>query len=124
MAVSPAFVAHVQDLLAPFAAVSVRRMFGGAGVFRDGLMFALIVADELYLKADAESRPAFEAVGSVPFSYETAKGTHVIGYWSLPPEAEDDPDRLRHWAGLAWEAALRARKPARKPRARHGTRPR
>ena len=43
------FVAHVIELMQPWAAVSARRMFGGHGLYRDGTFFALIVDDTLYV---------------------------------------------------------------------------
>lgn len=99
----------ITDLFEPFAPVTVRRMFGGQGIYRDGLMFALATGGDLYLKADASTRQHFEDAGSRPFVY-AAKGRAVeVGYWLLPAEALDDPDRLTLFAGLAWEAALRAR---------------
>lgn len=113
--------AWLKDLFQPFGPVSVRRMFGGAGIYRDGLMFALSAEGEVYLKADRECVELFERAGSRPFTFE-AKGRRTqTSYWLMPEEAVDDPDRLRYWAELAWAAALRNRKPARpasrKPRA-------
>ncbi|MGQ7791646.1 TfoX/Sxy family protein [Faunimonas sp. B44] len=109
----------ITDLFAPFAPVTVRRMFGGHGVYRDGLMFALATGGDLYLKVDASNRRQFEDAGSRPFAYSARGRTVEVGYWLLPPEAFDDPDRLSEYAGLAWEAALRARNrraPAKKPK--------
>ena len=75
-------------------------MFGGAGVFVDGLMIALISDDVIYLKADAETIPAFEREGLGPFSYATKDGEHTLdSYWRMPDRLYDDP---RSWrAGRA-----------------------
>ena len=59
----------IRDLLAALGPVRVRRMFGGQGVYRDDLMFGLEAQGELYLKADAETAPAFAAAGSRQFTY-------------------------------------------------------
>lgn len=117
MAISPEFRDHVLDLLAPLGQVEARRMFGGVGFFRHGLMFALIARDELYFKVDAESRPDFEAAGSGPFSYLRGGVERALGsYWRVPDEAMDDPEECLHWARRAVEAALAAEraKPAKR----------
>ncbi len=83
------------DLFAGFRPVVVRRMFGGAGVFADGLMFALQLRDELYLKVDAPFSEALADLGSSPFTYSTATREARLPYWRLPDAALDDED-LRH----------------------------
>ena len=108
----------VREQLSVVGPVQVRRMFGGAGVFLDGRMFALIAFDTLYLKADETTKPAFEAEGLEPFVYEAKGGKRAImSYWQAPERIFDDPDEMRSWAGLAVEAARRAaaKKPVKKP---------
>ncbi len=84
-------------------------MFGGHGIFRDGLMIAIAADDALWMKTDAESRAAFDIAGSRPFSFAKSDGSvTVLSYWSLPDEALDDPDSMRHWVRLAESAARRA----------------
>ena len=114
MAVSEAFAEHVLELLSGLGSLRVKRMFGGAGVYRDDLMFALLDDDVLYIKADAEGRPAFEAAGSSQFTVEMKGRTETMGYWRLPAEAADDPETAQRWARLGLDAALRARKPKKK----------
>lgn len=107
----------IEDLFAPFGPVRVKRMFGGAGIYADGLMFALMTGGVLYLKAMEAQHPLFEAEGSEPFTY-TAKGrTVVLPYWRLPERLFDDPDELVLWSRRAL-AAARERKAAVKPRKR------
>jgi len=103
----------IRDLFADFGPVSVRRMFSGAGVFADGLMFALILRDVLYLKADEQTVPRFAAEGGEQFGY-TRKGRRrtALPYWRMPDRLYDDPAELAHWAGAAL-AAARARKASR-----------
>lgn len=110
------FEAHICDLLHGFGPVRLRRMFGGAGLYADDVMFGLIAYDVLYLKADAQAVPEFEAAGSEPFTYE-GKGKPVqMSYWRIPEEAFDDADVFCAWARVGLEAARRAkaRKPAKK----------
>ncbi len=105
------FVAHLLDSLEPLGGVSARRMFGGHGLFRDGLMFALLANDALYFKVDAETQPAYEAAGSAPFTYRRAgKPARLVSYWRAREEALDDPDALCDAGRQAFEAALRVRR--------------
>ena len=97
------------ELFQEFGPVSVRRMFGGAGIFVDGRMIGLISRDVIYLKADAETIPAFEREGLAPFSYATRNGEHKLtSYWRMPDRLYDDPEELARWARTAHGAALRA----------------
>ncbi len=94
--------AAIQELFAEFGPVSVRRMFGGAGIFVDGRMIGLVSRDAIYLKADAETIPAFEQEGLAPFSYATKNGEHKLtSYWRMPDRLYDDPEELALWARAA-----------------------
>ncbi len=113
MATSAEFLDFLKEQLQDFGTVSVRRMFGGAGIFRDGLMFALIVDEILYLKADAVSQGEFEALGLPPFTYGAKGGKRtVMAYWRAPEACLDDRDEMTAWSRKAFGAALRAQKPA------------
>lgn len=84
-------------------------MFGGAGIYADGVMFALLAAGEIYLKADAATQSAFEAEGMTPFAYETGRSKRaVMSYWRLPARLYDDPDELARWARDALAVAQRS----------------
>jgi DNA transformation protein len=108
------------DLFADFGPVTIRRMFSGFGISADGTNFALALRGGLYLRADEQTIPQFEAEGSKPFQYQTsAKTVTVNSYWQLPERLYDDPEELTGWARAALSAALRAA--LRKPKARKGT---
>lgn len=85
-------------------------MFGGRGIYRDGLIFALEVGGELLLKADRQSAPEFAAAGSRQWSYEGKSGGKPVAmpYWSIPDEAIDDPEEIAGWAEKAYAAARRS----------------
>jgi DNA transformation protein and related proteins len=100
--------ARIEELFEPFAAVSVKRMFGGHGVYADGLFFAIEAGGEIYLKADRHSAARFQEAGSRPFVYQGKDRPITISYWSLPDQALEDADELVRWAKSALEAALRA----------------
>ncbi len=109
MAISPDYAEFIKELMAPLGPVTIRRMFGGAGVFADGLMFALIAGDVLHFKADGQNRPMFEAEDMPPFVYETKDGRRaVMSYMQAPEHLFDDPDEFAAWAREALSAALRA----------------
>lgn len=104
------FVATILDLLHPWGGVAARRMFGGHGLYRQGVMFGLVSDDVLYLKVDARNRPAFEAAGMGPFTYATKAGTHTIGsYYEAPAHLFDEPEEMLAWVRPALDAALRAK---------------
>lgn len=108
MAVSPDFLDHLLDQFAGFGAVDVRRMFSGVGLFRDGLMIALVTGDTLYFKTDEANRGDFAAAGMTPFGFERQGRRMVTSYFEAPAEVFDDPETLARWARSAYEAALRA----------------
>lgn len=117
MTVSAGFSEFLKDQLSEFGAVTIRRMFGGAGIYRDGLMFALVASDVVYFKADDVNRPDFEALGLGPFVYAGKDGRNTImSYWRAPESCLDDPSEMADWAARAFAAALRSR-PG-KPKAR------
>ena len=102
----------IRDLFAPFGPVTVRRMFGGAGLFSEGFMFGLVFDDVIYLKVDDTSIADFEHQGSQPFVYSRGKSRgrisrHALPYWRLPERLYDDPDELAVWAGRALTIAQR-----------------
>ncbi|MEP9356564.1 TfoX/Sxy family protein [Xanthobacter sp. KR7-65] len=99
----------VADLFAAFGPVSVKRMFGGAGLYADGLMFAVAVRDIIYLKADAALAAELAARGSAPFSYEAKGAVRTMnGFWSVPEAALDDSDDLATLARRALAVARSA----------------
>jgi len=103
------------DLFAAFGRVDVRRLFGGFGIYADGMMFALVSRGVIYLKADDETATAFQREGTGPFTYAAKGGERsVMSYWRLPDRLYDDPDELAAWARTALAIARRARKPAAK----------
>jgi DNA transformation protein len=111
MAIDSDFVATVLDLLSRWGGVSARRMFGGYGIYRQGLMFALVADDVLYLKVDDRNRPSYQAAGMGPFTYDGKSKTVTLPYWEAPSELFDDDDAMIEWAKSAFGAALRAHKP-------------
>ena len=108
-AASSEFVTHCLELLGALGPARARRMFGGHGLYVDERFIALIIGETLYLKTDDETRPRFEAAGSVPFDYATRDGQRVVmAYWAAPQDAMESPALMLPWARLAMASALRA----------------
>ena len=116
-----AFTELCIELLSPLGPVRVRRMFGGQGLYVDGLFMAIIDDGQLFLKTDDTTRERFDAAGCVPFTFPDKSGQPVVTSYRRPPEdALESPALMRPWARLALEAALRAAnaKAAKAPAAR------
>lgn len=104
----------IVDLFSGLGRVTIRRMFGGKGIYHQGLIVALEVGGDILLKADEVSAPEFAGAGSSQWTYEgrMRKGPVAMPYWSIPDSALDDPDEMAIWARKAFEASLRSKKPA------------
>jgi DNA transformation protein len=115
MAVSEAYRDFVLEQLGRVTPVTSRRMFGALGIYADGLFFALIDDDALYLKVNDSNRGDFEAAGMGPFRpFGEEKAS--MNYYELPADLLEDPDRLRPWVDGAIAVARAARKGPRKKR--------
>jgi DNA transformation protein and related proteins len=109
---------RLRDLFSAFRAVSVRRMFGGAGIYADGVMFALWSSGgTLYLKVDAGNEADFIRENLPSFAPAMKSGRHaVLPYRQMPERLYDDPDELAQWASRALAAAHRQKQGAGRPR--------
>lgn len=105
------FHQFVLELFSGVGPVNIRRMFGGAGVYQDGVMFALLADDQIFLKVDPALRDDLSAEGGAPFLYLRSSDARPIdlGYVSLPSSAMDDPDEAALWARRALSAARAAK---------------
>lgn len=109
------YVDYLLELLEDFPDVSAKRMFGGYGIFRDGLMFGLVADSTLYFKVDKENKPDFEARELGPFMYDGKNGKPMaMSYHQAPEEVLDNADDMIEWAESAYAAALRSKKPKKK----------
>jgi DNA transformation protein and related proteins len=119
MAASAEFLDFLKDQLRGLGPVTARRMFSGAGLYCDRVIFALLLRDTLYFKVDDINRAAYEAEGLEPFSYEARGKTVTIGaYWRMPERLFDEPDEMLDWARAALAAGRRAEAKKKKPRRR------
>jgi DNA transformation protein len=105
------FVEFVTEQMSFVGGLRVRAMFGGYGVYRDDRIFAIIVDDRLYFKADSITRAEFEEKGLSPFTY-VARGKPVtMQYFEAPPEVFEEPEAMRSWVQKALRVAIRAKEP-------------
>ena len=113
----------IRELFSNFGLVEVRPLFGGAGIYADGTMFALVHDGVIYLKVDERNAADFERENLEPFSYSRrGERASLTSYRRMPDRLYDDPDELASWAQAALAAAGRGRrartKSAPRPRAR------
>ena len=101
----------LQDIFQSVGPVTIKRMFGGKGIYVDGMIIACELRDELMLKGDKEAAALYEAAGSKQWTYSHAKTGKAVAmpYWPMPSEAFDDPDEAAKWVRVALDAAIRSR---------------
>ncbi len=104
MAVSDEYLTYVLDQLGCIGCVESRRMFGGVGIYANGLFFALIADDVLYFKVGDSNRSDYEAAGMEPFR-PFADKPNVMSYYEVPIEVLENKDRLHEWAQKALKVA-------------------
>lgn len=104
------FIDFVTDQLSDIENITSRRMFGGHGLYRNGLIFAITANEELYFKSDDISLSRFEELGTRPFSYERDGKKHSMRYWKIPFDVLEDKSELEKWCDLSYDVAIRARK--------------
>jgi len=117
MAFDQGLIDWVEEAMAPLGTVTLRKMMGGATLYLDGTIFAIVDDDQLWFKADAESNDIWDAAGCVRFTMIFKDGrVDTMNYRRAPDDVYDDADALREWASLGVAAGLRA--PAKKRAAR------
>lgn len=92
------YVDYILDILSPLGNIKARKMFGGYGIYKDGVFFALIIEDVLYFKVGDANRPIYEASHSKPFSYIRPDGKSVaMSYWEVPDDVLENHHKLAQW---------------------------
>lgn len=108
MAYDAGLLELVGEAMEPVGTITMRPMMGGATLYLDGTVFAILFGDGLWFKADAQTDERWDAAGCERFTYARKDGAlGAMNYRRAPPDAYDDPDELRRWAALALEAGLR-----------------
>jgi DNA transformation protein len=100
----------IEEMFQSVGPVTIKKMFGGLGIYARGVIIAIETAGEIFLKADSLSASKFAAAGARQWRYDgKAKPVHMP-YWTIPDDAFDDPDIMGQWVKLALEAGLKAQK--------------
>jgi len=96
----------IHDVLGHIPHITSRKMFGGYGVYHEGIIFAIIAEDELYFKVADHNRAEYERRGSRPFTYTGHKNRKptVMSYWLVPEEIMNDAELVEQWLFDAKEA--------------------
>lgn len=116
MSANTEYAEYVLELLAPIGPLRTGRFFGGVGISRGSVQFAMIMGNSLYFAVDDTTRPRYEKAGMTSFSYMTRKGEiQVRKYFELPEEVLTDPEQLRLRANESIQVASQTKKPTRAP---------
>jgi DNA transformation protein len=104
------FITWLEDAFSAVPDVTMRKMFGGVGIFRHKLMFGLAFSSGgVALKADEQTIPDFQAENCEEWTHARKDGKVTkMGYWYVPERTMDEPDELNEWATKAFDVAVRA----------------
>ncbi len=103
------FIDYLHEVFELAGPITTRRMFNGHTLYLDGLPVGIVYQDTLYLKADAETRPAFEALQLPQFTYRKKDKTIALPYFQAPEDIFDDRHEAAVWLKRAFEASLRSK---------------
>ena len=107
MKVSEGFRAVVRDPFEELGAVTSRPLFGGVGLYHDGLFFGILAGDVLYLKVDDRTRGDYVEAGTAPFKPYAGRPV-TMHYYGVPAAVLESPPELARWARKAIAVAARA----------------
>ena len=102
------FVNYVVELMQSIGPVHAKSMFGGHGIFLEGIMFGLIADSVLYFKVDKETENDFKAKGLSAFTYNKKGKEYKMSYYQAPEEVLEDCDEMNTWVNKAYASALRS----------------
>lgn len=106
MAVNEDYLLFIQEQLSKIGDFETKKMFGGVGFFKDGLMFGMIGQGTFRLKVDDANIADYEAKGMKPMFSKDGKSS--LPYWEVPAEVYEDMDLLKGWANLSIQVAIKA----------------
>lgn len=98
----------VHDVLVGISGITARAMFGGHGLYKNGLIFGILVSGEIYFKVDDALQKKYEALGSKPFTYDRHGKLCAMKYWVVPASILADREQLAEW--VSWSCLLSAAK--------------
>ncbi len=102
---------YILDLLSPLQSVTARAMFGGYGIYKDGIIFGIIADDILYFKVDDTNIIDYKNKASEPFSYEAKNKKNImISYWQVPADILEDNELFCAWATQSYHISKNKQK--------------
>jgi DNA transformation protein len=93
------FVKFVEDQLRSLRGLTIKKMFGGYGIYRGEDFFAIIAGGRLYFKIDDKTKQDYIDRGMGPFK-ATPKQT-LKTYYEVPVDVLEDDGELTAWARVA-----------------------
>lgn len=100
----------VEDLFASVRGITARAMFGGFGIYREGVIFAIIIDDELYFKVDATTQKRYEDLGSHPFTYGGKEGKpYTMSYWFVDEQVQENGELFLDLADEAFAISKKSK---------------
>ena len=101
----------LSDILSEESGISSRAMFGGYGIYKDGVIFAIIANERLYFKVDDSNRSDYEQYGSGPFVYSQGKHkSTTMSYWELPVDIMEDRQAIAEWVRKSYQVSINSKK--------------
>jgi DNA transformation protein len=111
MPVSADYLSYVLEQLAGLPRVTSRRMFGGIGLYSNGVFFGLIDNDTLFFKVNDSNRGDYVARNMAAFRPFRDKPDLSMSYFTVPADALEDRDELAVWARKSIAVAAASPKP-------------
>jgi len=108
--VSSNYPEYIMEILAPYGEITVKSMFGGYSIYKNGVIVAIIAYNELYFKVDQSNKSQYEKLGSEPFTYEAKGKKSTMSYWKVPIEILEDEEQLGVWLNQSYEISLKKKK--------------
>ncbi len=104
------YLEYIMEILAPHGEITARSMFGGYGIYKNGVIFALIAYDELYFKVDESNKSQYKKFDSEPFTYEAKGKKSTMSYWKVPIEILENEEEIGVWLDQSYEISLKKKK--------------
>ena len=104
------YLEYIMEILSPHGNITSKPMFGGYGIYKNGVIVAFIAYDELYFKVDKSNKPQYEDFDSEPFIYEAKGKKTTMSYWKVPMEILENEDKIGIWLDQSYEISLKTKK--------------
>jgi DNA transformation protein len=111
-------ITDVINALSLFGDITTRRMFGCYGIYKDGVIIAIMEEEELYFKSTPTTESFYQSFGSHPFVYESNDRLVKMSYWSVAQTVLEDQSLLKKWVDMAYQSALTAQTTKKPPKRR------